>query len=116
MVNEDKNKESRGQVIPLFVTVDPARDSAQVLKNYLKDFHPKLIGLTGTTEQVLSVAKAFRVYFAPASIGEEKEYLVDHSAFIYLMGPDGKFLDLFGSDKDSEGIYLSILAHLKSNK
>lgn len=90
------------RVQPLFVTVDPERDTVAHLAEYVPLFHPRLIGLTGTPEQVRDVARAYRVYAAksPGSAGEN--YLMDHSSFVYLMGPDGKFVAVFPGAAGSE--------------
>lgn len=72
---------------PIFITCDPARDSPEVLRRYLAEFHPKLIGLTGTYEQVKDVCKTYRVYFStPQEVVEGEDYLVDHSIYFYVMG------------------------------
>jgi len=77
------------KVQPLFVTVDPRRDTRQVLGEYLKSFDPRIIGLTGSEEQAAAAAKAYRVYIQSGTGGDA--YLVDHSSFVYLMDPLGKF-------------------------
>lgn len=72
---------------PVFVTCDPARDSPPVMKEYLKEFHPLLLGLTGTWEKIKAVCKAYRVYFStPPEVQPGQDYLVDHSIYFYLMG------------------------------
>jgi protein SCO1/2 len=91
-------------ITPIFVTIDPARDTVEVLKQYMGNFHPRFVGLTGSEEEIAAVAKAYRVYYAKskdASAGDD--YLMDHSTIIYLMGPDGKFVKHFtyGSDADA---------------
>ncbi|MDV7338424.1 SCO family protein [Terasakiella sp. A23] len=85
------------KVISLFITVDPERDTPEVMAEYIKHFHKSLIGLTGSLDQIKQAAKAYKVYYkkivedgSPAD-----EYLMDHSAFQYLMGPDGKFVTHF---------------------
>lgn len=85
------------KVQPLFISVDPERDTVAHLKEYVALFHPRLVGLTGTPEQVKAAAKAYRVYYAKAPQKDAKpdEYLMDHSSFIYLMGPDGRFLGVY---------------------
>ena len=81
------------RIQPVFVSIDPARDTPQVLKAYVANFGPRLIGLTGTAEEVATVAKAYRVYYARAGTGSSStDYLMDHSSIIYLMGPDGSFV------------------------
>ena len=74
-------------LLPLFITCDPARDTPSVLKNYLREFHTSLIGLTGTWEQIKAVCRAYRVYFStPQGVKPGMDYLVDHSIYFYLMG------------------------------
>jgi protein SCO1/2 len=72
---------------PIMITCDPARDTPEVLKEYLAEFHPKILGLTGDYEAIKSVCKAYRVYFStPPHVKEGQDYLVDHSIYFYLMG------------------------------
>lgn len=74
-------------LLPVFITCDPARDTPAVLKSYLREFHPGLIGLTGTWEQIKAVCKLYRVYFStPQGVKPGMDYLVDHSIYFYLMG------------------------------
>lgn len=83
-------------VQPIFITVDPERDTVKELAVYVKQFDPRLIGLTGTPEQIAKVAKEYRVFYQKV---EDKEtpgdYTMDHSSIAYLMGPDGSFLTFF---------------------
>lgn len=82
---------------PLFITVDPDRDTKAVLRDYAGAFHPTLLGLTGTQEQISGVAKAYRVHRRKFRLegAPPEDYLVDHSSLAYLMGPDGKFVTMF---------------------
>lgn len=81
-----------------FITLDPERDTKEILKNYVELFHPNLTGLYGSVEQIETIKKAFKVYGAKVPQGDS--YTIDHSSFIYLMGKDGKLLRIFkGSDK-----------------
>ncbi|CAE6419137.1 unnamed protein product [Rhizoctonia solani] len=90
-------------VQPVFISCDPARDSVPVVKKYIAEFHPRLIGLTGTYEQVKSACKAYRVYFStPPNASENDDYLVDHSIFFYLMDPKGQFVDAFGKSQTAD--------------
>jgi len=86
----DKVREaSRGADVlrPIFITCDPARDTPEVLRKYLREFHPDIIGLTGTYEQIKHVCKQYRVYFStPENVKPGEDYLVDHSIYFYLMG------------------------------
>lgn len=82
------------KVVPIMITVDPARDTVEHLKEYVGYFHPRTVGLTGSAEAIKSAAKAYKVYFAKAKQEEgadPNDYLMDHSTIIYLMGPEGKF-------------------------
>ena len=78
-----------GSVQPLFVTVDPERDTPQIVKDYTDAFHPNIVGLTGTPAQVAETAKAYRIYYKKVVQGDT--YTMDHSGITYVMAPDGKF-------------------------
>ena len=81
---------------PLFVTVDPERDTPAHLAEYVKLFHPRLIGLTGTADAIRRAADAYKVYYAKVPLGKDAgDYTVDHTAFIYLMDRDGNYLGFF---------------------
>jgi protein SCO1/2 len=92
------------KIAPLFVTVDPERDTPEQMKMYVGHFHPRLIGLTGSPEQISKMARTYRVYYAKVEEGDEggDDYLMDHTAITYLMGPDGKFRAFFGHDATPE--------------
>jgi protein SCO1/2 len=79
------------KVQPLFITVDPARDTPALLKTYVSNFDKRLIGLTGSAKAVAKAAKAYRVYYAKRKGSGPDDYTMDHSSFIYLMGPDGLY-------------------------
>ena len=86
----DELGDAADKVQPLFITVDPARDTPEHLRDYVPMFHPRLIGLTGSAAAIHSAAAAYRVYFAQVPLKGD-DYTVDHSSFIYLMGADGKY-------------------------
>lgn len=98
-------------VRPMLITIDPERDTPEQLAGYVTMFHPDMAGLTGTPEQVAQVARAYRVYYAKAEQGDG-DYTMDHSSFIYLMGPDGAFLDVYPGGTPSERIAESIERHM----
>jgi cytochrome oxidase Cu insertion factor (SCO1/SenC/PrrC family) len=100
------------QVAPLFITVDPARDMPARLASYLENFDPLIVGLTGSGEQIASVAKAYRVYYAPAEHEQSGADLVSHSTFLYLMNPAGQFDALLPSDVDAEKLTATLRAKL----
>ena len=85
------------KIVPVFITVDPERDTMAILKDYVAAFHPRMVGLTGSTAEVKAAAKAYKVYFrkAPGAQAGDKDYLMDHTSIIYLVGPDGKVVALF---------------------
>jgi len=91
----------RDQVRPVFITVDPERDTPKVLKDYVTAFDAPIVGLTGTPEQVAKAAKGYRVYFAkhPEPGGD---YSMDHSSVIYVMDPEGRFTASFAPDSTPE--------------
>lgn len=92
------------KVQPLFITVDPARDTPAVLARYVKAFDPRIVGLTGTPAQIAAVAKEYKVYFSPDESAQERDYQVDHSAFVYLMNPQGTFVQFFGGATSDDKI------------
>jgi cytochrome oxidase Cu insertion factor (SCO1/SenC/PrrC family) len=91
------------KMTPLFVTVDPDRDTPDVMKTYVSAFHPRLQGLTGTPEQVAKMAKAYHIFYAKVpNPKDSNDYEMDHSSILYLMGPDGKFLKHFTYTTDAK--------------
>ena len=113
-------------LLPIFVTCDPARDTPSVLKSYLQEFHPSMIGLTGTWEQIKAVCKLYRVYFStPEGVKPGMDYLVDHSIYFYLMGESSTFswedglsaaLDTTGEGDSRAGIELSTDTIIQTQK
>lgn len=85
------------KIQPVFITVDPARDKTPVLKKYMSAFDPRIIGLRGDGEETEAAAKAFHVYYRPVSLGNA-QYTMDHSGFLYLIDPKGKFASLIGAN------------------
>jgi len=84
------------QVVPVFITVDPERDTPELVTAYVENFGPNFVGLTGSPEAVDKAAKAYRVTYEKfQEEGAGDNYSVDHSALVYLMGPDGKFVTHF---------------------
>ena len=81
-------------VQPLFVTLDPDRDTPQHLANYVPLFHPRLVGLTGDASSIRQAARAYKVYYAKVPTAGD-EYTVDHSGYIYLMDRAGQYLGFF---------------------
>ena len=104
----------KGEIIqPIFFTVDPERDTAEVMKNYVAQFHPRLIGLTGTTKQVDIAKKAYKIYAAKVQDETMSDYTMDHSSFIYFIDPNDNLLRIFKMDDNVETIVNVIQMHLK---
>uniref|UniRef100_A0A6B2LF34 Thioredoxin domain-containing protein n=1 Tax=Arcella intermedia TaxID=1963864 RepID=A0A6B2LF34_9EUKA len=101
-------------ITPIFISLDPWRDSVEQIGTYVKQFNKRFTGLTGTPGQCEEIAKKFRVYSTTNrnANSDEEDYIVDHSIWIYLMDKEGKFLDVFGVDKDAEDITKVIKKHL----
>ena len=78
------------QVAPIFITIDPQRDTPAALKPFVAAFHPRLVGLTGTPAQIAAVTKAYGVYAKRMETSDPENYLMDHSAMVYLFDPDGR--------------------------
>lgn len=86
------------KVAPIFVSIDPERDKPPVLKQYVAAFHPKLMGLTGTPEQIAQAAKAYAIIYSKEGKAGDAAYLMNHSRLAYLFGPDGKPIALVSHD------------------
>ncbi|MGD0432238.1 MAG: SCO family protein [Acetobacteraceae bacterium] len=96
----DKMGVKADRLQPLFITVDPKRDTPAVVKQYAAAFGPRIIGLTGSAEQIAGAAKAYRVYYAEHRTGPgPDDYSMDHSSVLYLMGPDGRFIAPLRADQ-----------------
>ena len=89
---EREAPDKAGRVQPIFVTIDPARDTAEVLAGYVAHFHPAFVALTGSAEQVARAAEAYRVVYRAVETADSQDTLIDHSSYVYLMGPDGRYL------------------------
>lgn len=84
-------------IVPVFITIDPARDTVEQMANYVSSFHPRMVGLTGTEAQIREAAGAYRVFYSKADGDAAGDgYLMDHSTFMYLMNPEGEYVTHFG--------------------
>jgi len=106
--------EEAGRIQPLFITVDPARDTPEVLADFVSGFHPRLLGLTGSEAQIRAVARAYRVHRRKVIVDPEhpEDYLVDHGSLTYLMGPDGRFRTLLPHRTTAERMAAVIRTYL----
>jgi protein SCO1/2 len=102
---------------PLFITVDPERDTPEVMAEYVSNFDPRIVGLTGSSEQIKQAAQAFRAYYAKVEPnGASDGYTMDHSAFIYLMSPEGAYATHFSPSEDPAAMAEKIRAYLEGEK
>jgi protein SCO1/2 len=103
------------EVTPVFITIDPERDTVEQVAGYVKNFHPRFVGLTGTPEEIRQAARSFRVYYGKADgTNTGSDYLMDHSAFIYLMNRSGEYLTHFAYGATPEKIAEAVEKALKS--
>jgi cytochrome oxidase Cu insertion factor (SCO1/SenC/PrrC family) len=102
-------------VQPLFITVDPERDTVAHLGEYVLLFHPRLIGLTGNAEQISKVAGEYKVYYAKYPPGSP-DYVVDHSSFIYLVDEKGKYIGFFPPGTTADRMIEIIKMHLPASR
>jgi len=110
--------ESMGQaadrVQPLFITIDPERDTAARLADYMAHFHPRLIGLTGSADEVANVADAYRVWYEKVQEDGSADYAMDHTSIMYLMGPDGEFVQHFSFGTSADTLAKALRTAVKS--
>jgi cytochrome oxidase Cu insertion factor (SCO1/SenC/PrrC family) len=100
------------RVVPVFISVDPERDSPDVLRRFAEDFHPRLVALTGTPRALAKVGRVYGAFFAKVPTGDPGEYLVDHTSFVYLIGPDGKYIEHFDSDVSVDDLVDALQRHV----
>ena len=92
------------KIVPIFITVDPERDTPAVIKQFVANFHPRIVGLTGSPQAIAGAAKSYAVYFKKQPPGPGGGYMVDHLAVAFLMGPDGAPIASLPIDKDGAAI------------
>jgi protein SCO1/2 len=102
------------QVTPIFISIDPERDTPEAMADYVSRFHPRMVGLTGSAEQVAQAARAYRVYYAKVQPRDSTSYLMDHSSFIYFVGSDGRVRSLFRPNSTPEAIAAAVSAQLRA--
>jgi len=108
--NIDENPEVPN-IQPVFITVDPERDTRQVIKKYIAEFSPKFIGLTGTRPEIDAACKNYRIYSSVGPKDEDNDYIVDHTIIIFLLNPDGEFVEYFGRSMNASQVTERIQRH-----
>jgi protein SCO1/2 len=102
------DQKQSAKITPIFITVDPDRDTPDVMRNYVANFSPRMVALTGSAEAIGTVAKSYRVFYAKATgtnaPADPAAYILDHSAVVYLMGPDGAYLAHFGPGTSAQAM------------
>ena len=101
---EKEDASTAARIQPIFISVDPERDTPAVLKQYVSAFHPRLIGLTGTPEQIADVAKRFGIYYAKAESPGAEGYNVDHMRTVLLFGPEGQPIAIIPHDQGADAV------------
>lgn len=106
--------EANAKITPIFVTLDPERDTPKVIGEYAQHFDDKLVALTGSPAQIKQAADAYKVYYAKVPNKKSPaNYMMDHSGFIYLMGPDGKYITHFPYNITAEKLHTALAKNLQ---
>ena len=101
------------QLTPVFVSIDPERDTVARVAEYVKEFHPRLLGLTGTVEACKRAAKQYRVYYHKTGDDDDADYLVDHSIIMYLVDKNGEFVTFYGKNYEAKEMADAIVEQMK---
>ncbi len=102
-------------VTPMFISIDPERDTPEALADYAYNMHPKLVALTGSPEQVKAASQAYKTFYKKRETGDDY-YLMDHSTFTYLMLPGTGFVDFFRREATSDQMAESVACFVKAGK
>ncbi|KAK9868812.1 hypothetical protein WJX84_004143 [Apatococcus fuscideae] len=100
------------EIQPVFISIDPERDSVEQVREYVKEFYPGIIGLTGPSEKVKEAARQYRVYYTRAGDDDDEDYLIDHSIIMYLLNPKGEFVTFYGKNYTAEQLQASLKGFL----
>lgn len=118
----DLAKQRAEKIQPIFITIDPERDTPEQLKSYVSNFHPNLLGLAGTMDQTETLKKGFKIYAVkvdengkPANNMQGDDYLMDHSPQTFMMGPDGKFIRYFRYSTTAETMAAALKKIIPAN-
>jgi protein SCO1/2 len=102
-------------VTPVFITIDPARDTPEALADYAANMHPKLVALTGSADQIKAASNAYKTFYGKRETGDEF-YLMDHSTFTYLVLPGSGFVEFFRRETSSEAMAESVACFVEAGK
>lgn len=109
----EKNKPAlAAEITPLFITVDPERDTVSAMKDYVSLFHPRMVGLTGTQPQIDFVSKAYRIFARKVEDPDQNDYTMDHSSYLYLMTPENTLAAIYRMDDSADYVYKDILKQI----
>ncbi|KAH7637646.1 synthesis of cytochrome c oxidase [Dermatophagoides farinae] len=111
LIEQDKHSDP---ILPVFITVDPERDNVQAVREYIHEFSPKFIGLTGNKEQINQATRAYRVYYSAGPRDHENDYIVDHTIITYLINPEGQLVDYYGQTKTAEDVAQGVMKAMKN--
>ncbi|KAG1669569.1 hypothetical protein FOA52_006342 [Chlamydomonas sp. UWO 241] len=111
LMTDGVEKKTGVKIQPVFISVDPERDTPPKVKAYCAEFHPRLLGLTGTIESVKKVSKLYRVYFSKTGDSGD-DYLVDHSIIHYLIDPEGEFVTFYSKAYTADQLTESVVGHM----
>ena len=100
------------QVQPVFVTLDPSRDTPETLRAYVASFHPRFVALTGTEDEIRRAATSYKVYFEKVRPPGVNTYLIDHTAYVFLLDREGRFVTLFPPGTPQERMAVMVREHL----
>ncbi|MGB0659416.1 MAG: SCO family protein [Mangrovicoccus sp.] len=100
---------------PIFISIDPERDTPEVVGDFAENFHPKMIGLTGSPAQVKAASQAYKTYFRAQKDGDDPYYLVDHSTFTYLVLPESGFVQFFTRENTAQEIAESVSCFINAS-
>lgn len=103
-------------IVPLFITIDPKRDTVARMREYKKKWNPRIQFLVPTDEELKDLSAKFRLYYSASETnpGEEDDYLLDHSIFFYMMDREGKFMDVFSQYTTTDDVAFKIASNIKA--
>jgi protein SCO1/2 len=109
----DKLGPLAAKIQPLYISIDPARDTQRVMEEYVRQFDPRIVGLTGSAAEIAQAAAAYHVFYRREANGTNDDYFMEHSAFVYVMDPTGRYVTLFApAEEEGPDYYASRLRAL----